>query len=251
MGGQVAFTSHSPTWSPGAWWHHNGTTVLAMLQLLQSPGRQNEWLSCPLHPPRVLCSSGGGWWAGWPLAQGSPPGLLPGLQVSPLLLSLAVTLPYLHLSVTLHFLQGRVHIACSNREGSLWPGPACFSTFSWPGSDRPCLPPPRLRRSHAVTTLDYPPFPEDAGPCYTSLLLQVAIPSWECPPHPSVRQVPTHPSKLCPHAQVPARPGSTLYKPLRVALYCLPPDLHSLGQPLTQGFIPSTSPSSRNPQSAQ
>lgn len=46
------------------------------------------WLSCPLHPPRMLCSSGGGWWAGWPLAQRLPPGPVTrtaGLSFTPFL----------------------------------------------------------------------------------------------------------------------------------------------------------------------
>lgn len=202
----VRWLSH-PTLLPGAQEHGGTTTGQLCLPCCSSysllAGRTS---GCPAHCTRPACCvplGEGGGLAGR-LHKGSRPGLLPGLQVSPLLLSLAVTLPYLHLSVTLHFLQGRVHIACSNREGSLWPGPACFSTFSWPGSDRPCLPPPKLRRSHAVTTLDYPTFPEDARPCYASLLLHVPSPLGSVFPTPLSGKSPLSllnfvPMLKCPH----------------------------------------------------
>lgn len=180
----MAFTSHSPTWSPGAWWHPNGTTVLVMLQL-----------GCPAHCTRPACCvplEEGGGLAGR-LHKGSLRGLLPGLQVSPLLLSLAVTLPCLHLSVTLLFPTGqsRHNLFQQRRFSVAWPCLFLHILLAWfsPGhASRPQGSAAAMLSPHLIT----PPSLKMPGPamppcfCVCHPLLGVSSPPLcQASPHSS------------------------------------------------------------------
>ena len=126
--------------------------------------------------------------------------------------------------------------------GFSWPGPLVSLHFLALRQTRPSLLPPRLPVSHVVTTLHYPAFPEDAR-LFSSSLLAVSS-------TPSVRQIPTHSSKLWPYAQPPACPGHTLYKSILVA-FLSPLDRVFLRVRLSQGSVLSIKPRSKHLPGAQ